>query len=69
MVYVDGDLEAALRVFKRMTAPIMSSELKRHAFYTSPSERRRKKIKAAIRKRKTKELKHENAYKSNTAGW
>jgi len=57
MVYVDDNLETALRTFKRMTAPVML-ELKRHAFYTSPSERRRRKVRKAIRRRQLKEQKH-----------
>jgi len=59
MVTVDGNLEAALRTFKSMTASVMF-ELKRHAFYTSPSDRRRRKVRKAIRRRQLKEQKHAN---------
>jgi ribosomal protein S21 len=57
MVYVDGNLEAALRSFKRITTSVML-ELKRHACYKSPNERRRAMVRRAIRRQQRKKEQH-----------
>jgi len=53
MVYVDGNLEAALRSFKRITVSVML-ELKRHACFKSRRERRRAMVRRAIRRQRRK---------------